>query len=416
MPTPLSVTRGDDYNPNLAPVTGTLRYALQNQSGDRTVTPTGGVVASGIDLGPLYGPVIISNTSCAVDLNGAQIREFGLSVVTSDVQIEDVVIAPNATIDGRCIILTDLNGPTAITDVSVTGATLTNSGISSSIAIQHADYASSFDNIAFTNLTIDGVTSDIASSHAILVSGPNFGQCNGKFTYTNVDMGTIHPLSERLPLVFGGLHTFTDCEIVQGWSTSSIKAAYVNWIRVNWVTRAQPGGATFWYAGRPVMVSFTDVTKMYFEDCTLDGVPKTGAQLSKLFSITGNDDVPGACIVGAALTTVPNNPVPTISSLSPSTYHAAGITNILATGTGFRPNSTATVNGVAVTATLVDTVEGTTISLAVPASVFTGPGAYSVLISNPLPGGGASSAATLTIQSLAARQSNTSANIAMGVV
>jgi surface antigen len=89
------------------------------------------------------------------------------------------------------------------------------------------------------------------------------------------------------------------------------------------------------------------------------------------------------------------NPVPTVASLSPSSLTAGATAQTLTiTGTGFLSTSTVTFNSVAHAATYVSssqlTISLTTADLATA-------GSYPVVVTNPAPGGGSSSAATFTV-------------------
>ena len=89
------------------------------------------------------------------------------------------------------------------------------------------------------------------------------------------------------------------------------------------------------------------------------------------------------------------NPAPTISSISPATVFAlSGATLLTVTGSGFIPQSTLTVNGSAFPATVVNSTE---LTASISALMVAQPAAFSVVVSNPAPGGGASSAATFTV-------------------
>jgi hypothetical protein len=84
--------------------------------------------------------------------------------------------------------------------------------------------------------------------------------------------------------------------------------------------------------------------------------------------------------------TAPPNPIPSITGVSPSSINAGGsATSITVTGTGFSSSTAATLGGVA------GTVSGNAITFNLPAAQLANPGSLSGLITNPLPGGGASS-------------------------
>ena len=88
------------------------------------------------------------------------------------------------------------------------------------------------------------------------------------------------------------------------------------------------------------------------------------------------------------------NPAPTISSISPATVFAlSGATLLTVTGSGFIPQSTLTVNGSVLPATVVSSTE---LTASLSAVMVAQPAAFNLVVSNPAPGGGAS-AATFTV-------------------
>ena len=93
-----------------------------------------------------------------------------------------------------------------------------------------------------------------------------------------------------------------------------------------------------------------------------------------------------------------DNPLPTISSLSPASLSAGAPAQTLTiTGTDFLSSSTLTYNGVAHTATYVSSTELTT---SLSASDLGTAGGYAVVVTNPAPGGGASNSVDLTVSGL----------------
>ena len=94
-----------------------------------------------------------------------------------------------------------------------------------------------------------------------------------------------------------------------------------------------------------------------------------------------------------------NNPVPVISSLSPSSANAGAAAQTLAiAGTGFISASTVTYNRAAHSATFVSSTRLTiTLSVSDQATA----GSYPVVVTNPAPGRGASNAVNFTVNSVA---------------
>ncbi len=90
-----------------------------------------------------------------------------------------------------------------------------------------------------------------------------------------------------------------------------------------------------------------------------------------------------------------NNPAPTVTSISPSTVSAgAGATTVTLTGTGFIAGSTVTFAGAAVTPTIVSS---TSLTIPLTAANLAAVGTFPIVVTNPAPGGGSSTAVNLTV-------------------
>ena len=92
---------------------------------------------------------------------------------------------------------------------------------------------------------------------------------------------------------------------------------------------------------------------------------------------------------------VSNNPIPSITSISPTSAAAGAAAQTLTiSGTNFSSSSTVTFNGTAHTATLVNATQ-MTISLSTSDQATLG--TYPVVVTNPAPGGGASNSANFSV-------------------
>ena len=91
-----------------------------------------------------------------------------------------------------------------------------------------------------------------------------------------------------------------------------------------------------------------------------------------------------------------NNPVATISSVTPNTIAVgSGDTTITISGYGLVPTSTVLINGTAVSTTYVSARQLTAV---IPASYLATAGSLSVQVKNPAPGGGTTAKTTITVQ------------------
>jgi hypothetical protein len=121
-----------------------------------------------------------------------------------------------------------------------------------------------------------------------------------------------------------------------------------------------------------------------------------------VFPITvSNPDTAGA-ISGTVNFTVTasgaSNPVPSISSLSPSSL-AVGATpqNLTINGAGFLSNSTVMFNGITQTPTFVSATE---LTISLTAADLDTAGTFPVVVTNPAPGGGSSNTLDFTVQAV----------------
>jgi hypothetical protein len=96
----------------------------------------------------------------------------------------------------------------------------------------------------------------------------------------------------------------------------------------------------------------------------------------------------------AALTQTVNNPVPSLSSLSPTAAAEGGNATLTVTGSSFVSGAVVQRNGVALATTYVS---GTQLTAALGAADLADEGSLSITVVNPTPGGGASNALTFTV-------------------
>ena len=120
----------------------------------------------------------------------------------------------------------------------------------------------------------------------------------------------------------------------------------------------------------------------------------TDQAIGGVYPVVVSNPAPGGGASNSVNFTV-NNLVPTITGLSPSSATAgAGAQTLTINGTNFLPSSTVTYNSAARTATFVSSTE---LTISLSASDQATPGAYTVIVANPPPGGGASNSFTFTV-------------------
>lgn len=126
---------------------------------------------------------------------------------------------------------------------------------------------------------------------------------------------------------------------------------------------------------------------------------RSASDLSVVLSSGGVQANPVTIAVGTTPPPSSSNPVPAISSLLPATVDAGSQARTLTiNGTGFIAGSTVTFNGVPKTVTFISQTQ---LTLPLTAGDLAAAGSFTVVVSNPAPGGGNSNGATLTVVSSA---------------
>ncbi len=146
-----------------------------------------------------------------------------------------------------------------------------------------------------------------------------------------------------------------------------------------------------YYDGKQRSVTYIKETKLQVEllpeDTAVAGVYGIYAE---------NTDYDGTVVRSNTFEFTVNNPVPVVSSITPSEVVAgSGDTAVTITGSGFVSGSEVYFNGQAIA---VDSYTYTSIRATVPSSMLTEPGQYAVVVKNPPPGGGLSSEVLLTVK------------------
>ena len=142
----------------------------------------------------------------------------------------------------------------------------------------------------------------------------------------------------------------------------------------------------------------TDRTTTYISSTQLTAaIPATDIATAGTASVTVFNPTPGGGTSGALTFTInpATNPVPTITTLSPSSATAGGPAfTLMVTGTGFIPSSSVRWNAVARTTTYISSTQ---LNAAISAADIASAGTASVTVFNPAPGGGVSAGKSFTI-------------------
>jgi hypothetical protein len=149
-------------------------------------------------------------------------------------------------------------------------------------------------------------------------------------------------------------------------------------------------GSTVTFGGTPVPTAFVSSTALTAT------VLSSFLQRAGNFSVGATNPAPGGGSATAAGIFVVNNPVPVLSSVSPSRLivGTASVTVTL-TGSGFAANSTV-MAGTTPLATVYDS--GTVLSATIPVSLLQASGTIVLTVTNPPPGGGTSAPVSLSVQ------------------
>jgi len=143
------------------------------------------------------------------------------------------------------------------------------------------------------------------------------------------------------------------------------------------------------------------------QEWTVNGIPGGNAQVGTInaqgvYKAPGIPPVPNTVVVAAigvdftASTDISVvNPVPTITSISPElAMQGAPSLSLTVTGSGFSAQSRVIADGVTTTTKVTS---ATSLQATVPAKMLSTPGAHTVVVQTPLPGGGATASLTLTV-------------------
>ena len=172
-------------------------------------------------------------------------------------------------------------------------------------------------------------------------------------------------------------------------------------------------GTGFLGAPTPSTVTFKGVSHTATFNSTAQltiGLTLADLGTAGTFPIVVTNPAPGGGSATTTFTVSPTtNPVPTISQLNPPSL-AVGATPqaITITGTGFLTSSTATFNGASHSATYLS---GTQLTISLTSTDLASAGTFPVVVTNPAPGGGASSPVNFVVTSSGSTGSTATGNM-----
>jgi hypothetical protein len=225
-----------------------------------------------------------------------------------------------------------------------------------------------------TSLTAQVPASDVATATSASVTVVNPAPGGGTSAAATLVVTASNPTPAVSALSPTSVVAGTGAFVLTVSGTNFVSSSFVNW------------------GGVALPTTFVSASQLTAQ------VPASDVITAGSVAVTVTTPAPGGGTSGAATFTITSaNPVPSVSSLAPSTAIAGGGAFLLmVVGTNFIASSTVTWNG----ATLPTTyVSATQLTAQVPANDVSSAGTALVAVTNPAPGGGVSGNATFTIVS-----------------
>ena len=246
----------------------------------------------------------------------------------------------------------------------------TKFGTFSTVTYNSVAHAATF--VSATQLTIQLTAADLATAgtYAVVVVNPTPG--GGTSNSVNFTVNNPTP----------AISTLSPTSVTAGGSARPLRIDGTNFVSTSTVT----------YNGVVQISTFVNSTQLQIILSTPDQAT------AGTYPVVVTNPAPGggaSNAVNFTVSSVANNPVPAIASLSPSSAPAGSSAQALSLmGTGFISTSTVTYNGVAHTATFVSSTQ---LTIMLSASDQATAGSYPVVVTNPSPGGGPSNAVNFTV-------------------
>jgi len=383
-PTPTITTLSPD-SANAGAAAQTLTINGTNFVSNSTVTYNGAA----------HTPTFVSSSQLTIQLSASDQAAAGTYavVVTNPSPGGGASNSVNFTVNNPTPTITTLSPDSANAGAAAQTLTINGTNFVSTSTVTYNSAAHTAKFVSATQLTIQLTAADqaTAGTFAVVVTNPSPGggaSNTETFTVKN-PVPTISSLSPSSATAGAAAATLT----ING--TNFVSASIVTY---NGVAHAA------------MLVSATQLTiQLSAADQATAGTypvvvtnPAPGGGASNAFNFTVNSSR--------------NNPVPAISSLSPSSAPAGSAAQTLTiTGTGFIASSTVTYNMVAHTATFLSSTQ---LTIMLSASDQATAGSYPIVVTNPAPGGGASNAVDFTVTSVSSALSvNTTIlpNVFLGV-
>ncbi|MGA2983148.1 MAG: DUF4038 domain-containing protein, partial [Terriglobia bacterium] len=309
-----------------------------------------------------HTPTFVSASELTITLSVADQATAGsYAVVVTNPTPGGGTSSATFTVTNPAPTLTSLSPSSVVAGAGAQTLTLRGSNFlsTSTVTYNGVAHTPAFVSASELTITLSVVDQATAGSYAVVVTNPTPGGGTSIATFAVTNSGpNLTSLSPSSAVAGAGAQTLT----LSGSNFLSTSTVTYNGV-----------------AHTPTFVSASELT------ITLSVVDQATAGS---YAVVVTNPAPAGGTSSATFTVT--NPAPTLTSLSPSSVVAGAGAQILSiNGTNFVASSTVTYNGVAHTPTFVSASELTiTLSVADQATA----GSYAVVVTNPTPGGGASSA------------------------
>jgi hypothetical protein len=337
-----------------------------------TLTGTGFVAGATVNFGgnPAITPSSATSTQIVATIPAADITAAGtVNVTVTNPAGGGTSNAQTFTVNNPAPTEISIAPPSANAGGAAFTLTVTGTGFVSGAVVKFNGAAKTTTFISATQVTAAIMAADIATAGTVNVAVTNPAPGGGtsgniQFTINNPNV-TVTSLSPTSATAGGTGFTLT----INGSGFAS--------------------GATVNFGGNPAITP-SSVTSTQI----VATIPAADIATGGTANVTVTNPPPGGGISSAQTFTI-NNPVPTTSSLSPTSAAAGGAGfTLTVNGTGFVAGSIVKFNGVAKATVFVGSTQVTS---AITAADIATAGPASVTVTNPAPGGGTSNAQTFTI-------------------
>ena len=231
--------------------------------------------------------------------------------------------------------------------------------------------------VSATQLTIQLTTADLANAGGFDVTVTNPAPGGGT---TAISTFTVNPAPANNPVPT--ITSLSPSSVIAGASAQTLTVNGTNFIASSVVNFNNTARTTTYVSATQLTIQLTAG-----DQATAGG-----------YDVKVTNPTPGGGTTAASTFTVnpvPSNPVPTITSLSPSSVIAgASAQTLTVNGTGFISTSVVNFNNTARTTTYVS---ATQLTIQLTAGDQATAGGYDVKVTNPAPGGGTTAASTFTV-------------------